>query len=353
MGSSKFNHRLLEEIYEQPDALLSTLRGCLRDLRFLRDRESIPKYIVFTGMGSSYFASLYAECLFSSFPIFHVDSLLASQQLYYPKPIGKESLVIAISQSGESVETVNVAAKLKEKGVEIWCITNCNESTLAKISDVSMLLYAGEEKCSTTKTFLSTIALIYMLWANIGVKEGYLPKSYVNNAEKNIREVSEFIRNNLDFWNMLARSLALKVINSRSVIILGRGYNLCTALEGALLFKEVSKIHAEAMDGGQYRHGPIELTSPELLVITLATGVTKHLMIKLAKETKKFGGNAMLISASKEFIEESDIHLNEIEEPLSPILLTVPLQLIAYNSAVLKGRNPDFSEYSAKVTKIE
>lgn len=353
MSPSKFNHRILEEIYEQPDALLSTLKGCSKDLRFLRDKENIPKRIVFIGMGSSYFASLYAECLFSSFPVFHVDSLLASQQFYYPKPIGKESLVIAISQSGESVETVNVATKLKEKGVELWCITNCDESTLARISDISMSIYAGEERCSTTKTFLSTIALIYILWANMGVREGYFPENFIDSAGKKIEEASEVIRNNLNSWNILAQSLALKVINSRSVIILGRGYNLCTAFEGALLFKEVSKIHAEAMDGGQYRHGPIELTSPELLIISLATGATRHLMIKAARDARKLGGSAILISTDRKFNEESDICLNEIEEPLSPILLTVPLQLIAYNSAVLKGRNPDSSEYLTKITRIE
>jgi glucosamine--fructose-6-phosphate aminotransferase (isomerizing) len=355
MFSRRFKYRLLEEIYEQPDALLNTLKGCSEDLKFLRERKDIPKKIIFMGMGSSYFASIYAEYLFSNFLTFHVDSLLASQQLYYPRPIDRESLVVAISQSGESIETVNAAIKLKEKGVEIWCITNSPESTLAKISDVPMLIYAEEERCSTTKTFLSTITLIYMLWANMGVKEGYLPENFVEKAERSIINISNIIGNNLDSWNALTQSLALRVINSKSAIILGRGYNLCTALEGALLFKEVSKVHAEGMDGGQYRHGPIELTSPEILIISLATGATKNLMVKISRETKKLGGNVMLISDDEdnEIVKETDICLNKVEEPLSPLLFTVPLQLIAYNSAVLKGRNPDFGEYLTKITRIE
>jgi glucosamine--fructose-6-phosphate aminotransferase (isomerizing) len=349
----RFKHRLLKEIYDQPKAINDTLEDCLGNIKSLIDQGPFPKKVVFLGMGSSYTSSLYAKYLFSELPEVDVDAVSASDQLYYPKPIDSKSLVIAVSQSGESIETVKVVKELRKKGVKIWSITNSAKSTLAEISDGTLLTHASEEKCSATKTFLSTLVLIYMFWVNAGVSAGHFSSNLVEKATGKIAKTSEIIQDNLDSWNALCQPLASKVNSARSMIVLGRGYNLCTALQSALVFKEISKVHAEAMNGGQYRHGPIELTDPKFLVISLATGITKHLMVKISRETRMLGGNAILISDGKEFAKESDILVDKIDEPLSPLLFAVPLELIAYHVAIIKGRNPDSGEYITKITRIE
>jgi len=349
----EFRHRLLKEIYDQPKAISDTLKNCLGSINSFVPERPFPRNIIFLGMGSSYFSSIYAEYLFSGLSEVDVEAILASEQLYYPKRIDSRSLVLAISQSGESIETVKVVKKLKRSGARIWSITNSANSTLAELADRSLLTYAGEEKCSATKTFLSTLVLLYMLWANIGVSRGNFSEELVEEAARRIAMISEIIRDSLHSWNALCQPLASKVNSSRSMIILGRGYNFCTALQSSLILKEVSKVHAEAMNGGQYRHGPIELTDPRFLIVSLATGVTEHLMASISRECRMSGGTAILIADSEQFANESDILVDKVDESLSPLLLTVPLELIAYHVAVLKGRNPDSGEYMTKITGIE
>ena len=344
--------KLLKEIYEQPEAISNTLENGFETINSLFRDKPLGGRIVFLGMGSSYFASIYAKYLFSKFPKISVDVISAAEYLHYPMFIDNKSLIFAISQSGESIETVKVVKKLWKKGLKTCCLTNSPDSSLARLSDYVLLTYAGEEKCSATKTFLATLALIYMLWVNAGAKKSYFTNRYKKNAVRKLSGIAGIIQDKLDSWNNICQNLAPKVNNANSLIILGRGYNLCTALQGSLLFKEVSKIHAEGMAGGRFRHGPIDLTNPNLLVISLATGRTKQLMYKIAEEVKTLGGGSILITDEKSIATDDDVFVDKVDEPLSPILFTVPLELIAYNSAISKGLDPDFRRVP-KITSIE
>jgi len=345
-----FKHNQLKEIYEQPKAMLDTLGKNRDKVKSLVYDESLER-IIFLGMGSSYNSSSYAKYLLSKFPKINVDAISASEQLYYPRFIDDKTLIFAISQSGESAEIVKVVEKLRAKDFRIWCLTNSANSSLARLSDAVLLTYAGEEKGSSSKTFLSTIELLYMISVNVGIKEGYLPNEQEKKDAMKLFRIVNTIQDRLDSWNDLSQDLASRVNKANSLIILGRGYNFCTAMQSALFFKEVSKIHAEGMNGGDFRHGPIELTDPNFLIISLATGVTEKLMVKIAKEVEKLGGNSILITDNKSV--KGDIVVDKVDEPLSPFLFIVPLQLITYNSAILKGRNPDLPQYQTKITMIE
>jgi glucosamine--fructose-6-phosphate aminotransferase (isomerizing) len=349
-----FKHKLLKEIYEQPKAIYETLNKSLNKARYLIREELPGNRIVFLGMGSSYFASIYAKYLFSTIPKMSVDAISAAECLHYPRYIDDRSLIFAISQSGESVETVKLVKRLLKKGLKIWCLTNSVDSSLAKLADDVLLTYAGEEKCSATKTFVATIALLCALWVNAEIKEGYLPDEHEKKTTKELAKIARTIRDKLDPWNYVCAELALTLKNVNSLVVLGRGYNLCAALQGALLFKEVSKIHAEGMMGGDFRHGPIELTSPENLIISLASGRTRELTHRATKAVKTLGGHSILITDDKNIIADRDtVIIDKFDEPLSPILFTIPLELMAYNTAILKGRDPDSLEYVSKITKIE
>jgi len=348
-----FRHNLLKEIYEQPKAIIDTLAKSHDKVRSLVHDKPMEDRIIFIGMGSSYFASIYAKYLFSNLPKMNVDAISAAEFLHYIPYVEDKTLIFAMSQSGESIETVKVVKELKKKSFQVWCITNSAISNLATLSDEALLTYAGEEKCSATKTFLATIALLYVFWIKSGIKRGYFPDEHDKKATRKLARMARIIADRLDLWNDLCRGLASRVNNANSLIVLSRGYNLCAALQGSLLFKEVSKIHAEAVMGGDFRHGPIELTNPKLLIISLAAGRTKQLMHRIAKEVKTLGGDSILITDDKSIITDGDILVDKIDEPLSPILFTVPLELIAYNSAILKGRNPDSPQYMSKITRIE
>jgi glucosamine--fructose-6-phosphate aminotransferase (isomerizing) len=343
----------LKEIYEQPDAVQETVNRNLEKIKILSDEKLKNTRILFLGMGSSYFASIYAKYILSKIPSIHINAISASEFLHYPFYIEHDSLIFPISQSGESAETVKVAKNLRKRGFEIFCITNSKDSSLSKLSDETLLTYAGEEKCSATKTFLSTIILIYLLSINLGIRENHLSEDYRNLAERNIYSVVKTMRERLGLWSRKCLEIAKISVKVNSIVILGRGYNVCTAFQGALLFKEISKIHAEGMDGGNFRHGPIELVSPNFLTISLASGFTKRLMFGIARDVEKLGGKNVIISDDKGAIRDGDILVNNISEKLSPLLFSVPLELIAYHSSILKGRDPDSLEHLSKITSIE
>jgi len=344
-----FRHTLLKEIYEQPLAIKDTIEKGMDKLDELISIEHGEGPIIFLGMGSSYFASLYAKSLFSGQRGVCCDAVLASEYLYYPRNFDNKSLIIAISQSGESIETVKAVKKMRSKRLRVWALTNSPGSTLAELANGVLLTYAGEERGSSTKTFVSTLALLNIF----KFKRSTLADSSYSNMVAKMYDVSRFIRDQMDSWENDCCEMSKIVDGTNSIIILGRGYNYYTALQASLLFKEVSKIHAEAMSGGNFRHGPIELVSPNLLTISIAAGRTKSLSHKIIRDIKNLGGKCLLIAEGEERRSNEEIYFKKVDEALSPLLSIVPLQLLVYHSALRRGRDPDSPQYMEKITTKE
>jgi glucosamine--fructose-6-phosphate aminotransferase (isomerizing) len=304
------------------------------------------------GMGSSYFATLYAQYLLTDLTQTTVMSHLASEFLHYPAKLAANEVVLAVSQSGESIETVETARLLKKSGNSVIAVTNNPESTLARFSDRVLLMHAGIEEASSTKTFAATLAILYSLIVTIAAVSQKISKRREQLLSKRIIQMSQHLDGRLAHWNVRSRSQAAWIGDSQAVMVLARGPSLAAALQGALLFKEVAKMPAEAMSSGEFSHGPIEAVTNRTSVILLAGGRTSTLQYKLARRLRDTQAKTLVISPRRESNANS-ISFGPIEENLAAFPAALILELLAYHTAVHKHRNPDRFDFIHKVTTRE
>ena len=341
-------HILLREIYEQPRAIRETIELESNEVNRVANRFR-KRPIHYLGMGSSYFASIYAKYLHEQLTHSRAETHLASEFVHYPSSIMPGEITVALSQSGESIETVRAAQLLKRKRRLVIGVTNEPRSTLAKLSDCLLLTHAGRERAGATKTFVSTLALLYFLLGEVAFRSKRLGERKKNSLSQEILRMAGRIDEKLDSWNDDAKAHAIRLADSHTAMVLARGPNLPGALQGALLFKEVARIPAEGMSSGEFSHGPIEAVSREMSVVILGGGRTSELQYQLALRSKANHASVLMLTPT-EVRKIDSMCFGQTDETLTIFPCTTLLELLAYHCAIRKGLNPDQLNHAQKVT---
>jgi glucosamine--fructose-6-phosphate aminotransferase (isomerizing) len=303
-------------------------------------------------MGSSYFASVYANYLLAELTHDTSVSHLASEFIHYPSTITTQEITVALSQSGESIETVKAVQILEKKGKFVIGVTNEPRSTLAKLSDRVLLTHAGKERASSTKTFASTLAILYYLTASLAAKTKQISERKRGLLVKTLLQMTRTMDERMESWSRQAKHQASKLLNCQAAMVLGRGPNLAGALQGALLLKEVTKLPAESMSSGEFAHGPIEAISKKISVIVLGGGRTSKLQHRVALRSKSLQATTLMITPH-EVRDVDSICYGETDENLAVFPCASLLELLAYHAAVRKGLNPNHFNIIHKVTTRE
>jgi glucosamine--fructose-6-phosphate aminotransferase (isomerizing) len=349
-------NKFLAEILEQPDAMEKALRHYLSSegqKSLNRIRQTIDKYkigqIIFTGMGSSYFASHAASCLFNELKM-HSFAMNASELLHYNFSLfERETLLVCISQSGESYEVQEMIKKLPSS---VHCVGIVNEenSTLAHHADVALFCKAGREEMTSTKTYVSTSLVSFISgWSLSGNW-----KDEASNRINRLISSSKLLLTNYDPW---VNDMLTFLGDIQTIQIIARGPSFSTACQSALMFKEATRIPATGILGGEFRHGPMEMVAEGFKAILFAAkGNTLMQSMKMAEDICKYGGRVLLITNEKlQFQTEKlmQIHIDEPDEYLFSIQSIIPVQLFIDSYAKSKGFEAGSFSRGAKVTVVE
>ncbi|GIV33686.1 MAG: glutamine--fructose-6-phosphate aminotransferase [isomerizing] [Chitinophagales bacterium] len=362
-----FDHFMLKEIYEQPDSVRDSMRGRLNVQRGLVQLGGIKDYfekllrarrIVMTACGTSWHAALVGEYLLEDLARIPVEVDYASEFRYRNPILYEDDIVIAISQSGETADTLAAIELAKAKGATILGICNVVGSSIARTTHAGIYTHAGPEiGVASTKAFTAQVTVLTLMALSLGYENGSLSESRYMQLLKELNQIPEKIKQVLEN-NQRIREIAHTFAESSNFLYLGRGYNFPVALEGALKLKEISYIHAEGYPAAEMKHGPIALIDEAMPVVFLATNVSAYdKILSNIQEVKARKGRVIaIVSKGDEVIKniaEFVIEIPETEEPLTPLLSVIPLQLLAYHIAVLRGCNVDQPRNLAKSVTVE
>jgi len=360
-----YPHFMLKEMMEQPDVLLNSIRGrldiengmaVLGGLRDVAERLRDIERIIIVGCGSAFYAGLVGEYMLEEYAGVPVEVEVASEFRYRKPIISKNTVLIAISQSGETADTLAAIREAKEKGALTLGIVNAVGSTIARETDAGVYNHAGPEiGVASTKAFVSQVTVLALFALFFG-RQRDMSLVMGQRIAKEILELPEKVRNILVRQDELA-GVAVKFRDSRDALFLGRKYCNPIAMEGALKLKEISYIHAEGYPAGEMKHGPIALIEEEFPVVVLAPrdSVFEKSMSNLAEIAAR-GGRVMLVTTEGGGDVDGVEDVFEIPktlEMLTPILAVVPLQLLAYYVAIEKGFDPDMPRNLAKAVTVE
>ncbi len=362
-----YPHFMLKEIYEQPRTIVDCIRGrinpdtCEVKLSGVidhRDRFVNARRIIFVACGTSWHASLIGEHLVESICRIPVEVEYASEFRYRNPIIREDDIVVAVSQSGETADTLAAVELARKAGAFVFGICNVVGSSIARATDSGAYIHVGPEiGVASTKAFTGQVTVMAMLALAVGRERGTVTEAYYNEVSAALLHLPETMEEVLKVAPQVA-DLAKIFTYAHNFIYLGRGYNYPTALEGALKLKEISYIHAEGYPAAEMKHGPIALIDAEMPTVAIAT--PDHTYEKTAsniEEIKARGGKIIAVIArgdeqvrrSADFVIEVPV----IAECLMPIVVSVPLQLLAYYIAVYKGRNVDQPRNLAKSVTVE
>ncbi|WP_254513571.1 glutamine--fructose-6-phosphate transaminase (isomerizing) [Anatilimnocola floriformis] len=366
VGLEGFPHYMLKEIYEQPDSLTAAMRGRLNDvdatavfggLNLSPQQLRSVNRIILTACGTSWHAALVGEYLMEELARIPVEVEYASELRYRNPPVDQGTLLFAITQSGETADTLAALREMKRKGHPSLAICNVIGSTIAQEADGGVYLHAGPEiGVASTKAYTSQVVTLTMLALYFG-RLRHLSFEAGQRIIAQLRKLPDLVRETLEVNNEVRR-IAAKYCHADNFLYLGRQFNFPTGLEGALKLKEISYIHAEGYPAAEMKHGPIALVdehTPSVFVMPQG-GVYEKVMSNL-EEIKARGGPVIAIAAKgdKEIARLADdvIYVPECEEFLSPLINIVPLQLLAYHIAVLRGCDVDKPRNLAKSVTVE
>ncbi len=362
-----YKHFMLKEIFEQPRAVTDTIRGrlseekgdvVLEDVHL--DRQFLKKIrrVHLIACGTSYHAALVGKFLIEEFCRIPVEADIGSEFRYRNPIIGEDDLLVAISQSGETADTMAALREAKRKGAATLAICNVVESSLAREADHVIYTHAGPEiGVASTKTFVTQLVILFLLGLRIGRELGFLTNEKGKTLIEELVRVPHLMEEMLKTSHQVAK-IARKYLHARDFLYLGRGINYPIALEGALKLKEISYVHAEGYPAGEMKHGPIALIDREMPVVVLATqNDVYEKVISNIEEVKAREGKiiALASSSDREIVKKVDdvITIPETLPSLAPILLTIPLQLLAYYMADFKGTDVDQPRNLAKSVTVE
>jgi len=361
-----FPHYMLKEIFEQPESLENVMRGRLVDedatakfggLNLTPTDLRHVNRIILTACGTSWHAALVGEYLIEELARIPVEVEYASELRYRNPPVENGTLLFAITQSGETADTLAALREMKRKGHPTLAICNVVGSTIAQEATGGVYLHAGPEiGVASTKAYTSQCATLAMLALHFG-RMRHLSFESGKRIIGQLRALPDVIRRTLDL-NGEVRRLAGKYCHATNILYLGRQYNFPTALEGALKLKEISYIHAQGYPAAEMKHGPIALVDRETpSVFIMPQGFVYDKVMSNLEEIKARGGPVIAIAAEgdKDVARLADdvIYVPPVEEFLSPLVTIIPLQLFAYHIAVLRGCNVDRPRNLAKSVTVE
>ena len=361
-----FTHFMLKEIFEQPKAVSDTLLGRMSNGAILLDELKLTevelkslKKITVIACGTAYHAGLVAKYAIEKWAKIPVEVELASEFRYRDPLVDRETLVIAISQSGETMDTLMALRHAKEAGAKVLSVCNTNSSTIPRESDAVIYTHAGPEiAVASTKALLTQIVALYLISLYLGKVRGELSSKEVTDIYNQMLELPAKLEQILETVEPL-RELTRKFADKNTVLFLGRHVGFPVALEGALKLKELAYIHAEGFAGGELKHGPIALIEDGTPVIAILPNTHEHgldeKMLSNIQEVRARGANVIAIAAEGFEIPGAAhiIRIPNSSQMLQPVLATVPLQVFAYEMAVARGTDVDQPRNLAKSVTVE
>ena len=361
-----YEHFMLKEIFEQPQAIEDCLRGRIDVkqadvyLGGLRDcaRELIrAKRFILTACGTAWHAGLVGEYLFEDLARIPTETEYASEFRYRNPIMDDGTVVIAISQSGETADTLAALREAKERGALCLGVVNVVGSTIARDTDAGVYLHVGPEiGVASTKAFAGQLTVLALIATYLG-RRRHLSQAATAEFLQNLARIPDQISALLEQADE-TKAIAEAYVQRDNWLYLGRGYNYPAALEGALKLKEISYIHAEGLPAAEMKHGPIALITEGMPVVIIATdGRQYDKIIGNIEEVRARGGHVIAIATKGnrhiETLAQHTFYVPDVPEPLQPLLTVVPLQLIAYHTAVLRGCNVDKPRNLAKSVTVE
>ncbi|HTS11658.1 MAG TPA: SIS domain-containing protein [Candidatus Limnocylindrales bacterium] len=360
-ASGNFPHAMLREIYEQPHAIRETIRcNVAGDAIFPRSVQPLEgallafKKIIVAASGSSRHAGLAGEIMMEDLAGVAVDVEYASEYSYRSTHAGADPIVIVITQSGETADTIAAQREALNRGAQTVAISNVSDSTIAHEATAALHTFAGSEKAiPATKSFTAQLAILYLFSLFLARRRGRMTTEVIRTHLQHLANIPQQLERFLPSWDSAASSCAKLFQQSKSFLFLGRGVHYAIAREGALKLKEISYVQAEGLPAGELRHGPNALVDDKLTVVALATrddsdpdSVLRHqktLAVLEYVKSRKGRAIAVATEGDKDIAALVDrvLFVPPAPELLLPILEVVPLQLFAYHFAVLNGSDVD------------
>ena len=362
-----YDHFMLKEIHEQPKAIIDTLRGRLKlnkgIIKLSGIDNNLKKFtsankITIIGCGTSWHAGLVGEYIFEKISRISVEVEYASEFRYRDPIINTNDIVIAISQSGETADTLAAMKLAKEKGAFVFGICNVVGSSITRESHSGTYTHAGPEiGVASTKAFTTQISVLYLMALKIGKEKGIISSTLFNNYLAELKLIPKKIEKAL-CYNSKVEEIAEQIKDSSNCLYLGRGFNFPVALEGALKLKEISYIHAEGYPAAEMKHGPIALIDENMTTVVIATAKGHYdKVVSNIREIQSRKGKiiAIITEGDKDVKEIADFYIEvpETIESLTPLITTIPLQLLSYHIAVKLGKNVDQPRNLAKSVTVE
>jgi glucosamine--fructose-6-phosphate aminotransferase (isomerizing) len=365
VDKGNYRHFMLKEIYEQPIVVAQTLKSYFRRLD---DQVSLPipdfdlstiKRVTIVACGTSFYAGMVAKYWFEQFARVPVDVDVASEFRYRAPVLEEGGLMIVISQSGETADTLAALRHALSEGQKIAAVVNVPTSTMAREADLLLPTHAGPEiGVASTKAFTCQLAVLAALAANLARAKGRLSPAEEKQIVRHLAEAPAAINGALAYDETI-EAMAPLIARARDVLYLGRGVDYPLALEGALKLKEISYIHAEGYAAGEMKHGPIALIDEHVPVIVIApSGPLFEKTVSNMQEVQARGGKVVLISDYDGVQAAGENCLATITMPkvhplIAPMVYAVPVQLLAYHVAVAKGTDVDQPRNLAKSVTVE
>ncbi|MFD1166690.1 glutamine--fructose-6-phosphate transaminase (isomerizing) [Sphingobacterium daejeonense] len=363
-----YDHFMLKEIFEQPTTIADSLRGrlvlneqkiILSGVDAIQDKLANARRIIIVACGTSWHAGLVAEYVIEELCRVNVEVEYASEFRYRNPVISSDDVIIAISQSGETADTLVALERAKEQGATIFGIVNVVGSSIARISHAGCYTHAGPEiGVASTKAYTAQLAVLMLFALKLAKAKGTISDERFNELCQELNDIPEKVQWVLENEVDNIKAIAYKYKDARDVLYLGRGYNFPTALEGALKLKEISYIHAEGYPAAEMKHGPIALVDEELPVVFIASKDAYHeKIVSNIQEIKARKG--MVISVMTQGDEVTPTISNDVmvvpeaDEVIAPLLTVVPLQLLSYYIGVYRGLDVDKPRNLAKSVTVE
>ncbi len=362
-----YEHFMLKEIYEQPRSIYDSMRGriiakdgfiSLSGLNEYEEKFKNADRILVVACGTSWHAGLVAEYLIEDFARIPVEVEYASEFRYRNPVITEKDIVIAVSQSGETADTLAAIELAKSKGATIFGVCNVVGSSIPRASHAGAYTHAGPEiGVASTKAFTAQVTILTLIALSLAQKKGTMKRTRLIELLSELEAIPDKVERAL-LSNDKIKEISERFKDARNFLYLGRGYNFPVALEGALKLKEISYIHAEGYPAAEMKHGPIALIDDQMPVVIVATkGTILEKVISNIQEVKARKGViiAIVTEGDTEVCKMADyvIEIPDTEEALVPLLATIPLQLLSYHIAIMRGCNVDQPRNLAKSVTVE
>jgi len=363
-----YDHFMLKEIYEQPNVIKDTYRGRLHAnsglIQMAGVEDNLEKFlqaerIVIIACGTSWHAGLVAEYVIEEFARIPVEVEYASEFRYRNPIITNKDVVVAISQSGETADTLAAIKLAKEKGAFVFGVCNVVGSSISRETNAGAYTHAGPEiGVASTKAFTTQITVLTMIALRLAKAKGTMSNSDFHRYLQELEVIPDKVAEALKSTNDITKQIAAIYKDAPNCLYLGRGYNFPVALEGALKLKEISYIHAEGYPAAEMKHGPIALIDEKMPVVVIAPKQGHYdKVVSNIQEIKSRSGKIIAIVTKGDTqvkgLADHVIEIPETSDALSPLLTTIPLQLLSYHIAVMRGCNVDQPRNLAKSVTVE